>query len=258
MTSSKRCLSYLCYSYFNFIFLFICSYLIFIFSSLCGRLTVITPPSSTRICQSRNSKRQPPHMWMRISKPSGFNGGTPLLRSKKRTIFLRLSFFVRNTSTAGLIKFFRAQLQIQLSSLFVFSPHYFPFLTFLLSYNSWRRGSRPKSLHLKMKPPLTSSGDLQKIFCNPPIMLSIGGSFYGTRLSWCILTTKGSSNLLKALILWSLPKALAIKRVAHRYSFDFSLHCFNLLYIVFRQVVRLWWYGVEGGQSTQLGGFQFD
>ena len=124
---------------------------------------------------------------------------------------------------------FWAQVLIQLSSHFVFSSQYFLFLTALLSYNSWRRGSRPKSRHLKMNTPLTSIGDLLRTFYNPPIMLSIGGSYCGTRLSVCISTTKGSSNLLRALILWSLMKAPWPSNA----WLTGNLFIFHFIYIVF-------------------------
>ena len=71
---------------------------------LCRRLTVISPPSLSRIWQLRNSKRWPPHMWIRISKPSGFDGGTPQPRSRKRTNSLQLSLLRRESSRPGLTK----------------------------------------------------------------------------------------------------------------------------------------------------------
>ena len=71
---------------------------------LCRRLTVISPPSLSRIWQLKNSKRWPPHMWIRISKPSGFDGGTPQPRSRKRTNSLQLSLLRRESSRPGLTK----------------------------------------------------------------------------------------------------------------------------------------------------------
>ncbi len=79
------------------------------------------------------------------------------------------------------------------------------FLTIVCSYHSWRRELRPRSPRLKTNVPLTLIG-IRRKFCNRPIMLSIGGSTCGTRLSVCILTTNVISNSLKALTSTSLRK----------------------------------------------------
>ena len=84
--------------------------------------------------------------------------------------------------------------------------HLFILFFDILNY-SWRRGLRLRSHYLKTNVLLTSTGFLQEIFCNPPIILSIKGSFCGTRLSGYILTTRNFWSSLKASILWSLRTA---------------------------------------------------
>ena len=80
-------------------------------------------------------------------------------------------------------------------------------LTSSPSFDSWRRGLRRRLLHLKMNVPLKLTGVPRRIFPNPPIMLSIGGCFFGTRLFLFILTTMQISDLSKALISWNLETA---------------------------------------------------
>lgn len=68
---------------------------------------------------------------------------------------------------------------------------------------------------------------MQKIFCNLLIVLSIGGSFCGTKLLKFILMTKGSWNSPKGSISWSLRKApylsSALLTGIHFFSLNFCL-----------------------------------
>ena len=73
-------------------------------SYLCGRLTVISPPSSSLIWPSKNFKRWLRHMWMPISRPSGFVGGIPLPMSRKIIDFHRISLLGRKSSKIGSTK----------------------------------------------------------------------------------------------------------------------------------------------------------
>ena len=173
---------------------------------LCCKLTIIFPLSSSQIWQLRNSKRWPPHMWLLSLRPSGFDGGTPPPRSKSRTNFPLVFLLERQSSKTCLTKFFSGLKCIYNFSFYICSFVYFTFLTIGLFYHSWRKGLRLRSHHLKMNISLILNGFLWRIFCNPPIMLSIGGLFYGTKLSWCILT-KELWNLLNVSISWSLRKA---------------------------------------------------
>ena len=111
MISSTRCLSYPLDFMSSFILIYIISCFDIFFllisvlnSYLCGRLTVISPPFSSLIWQSKNFKRWLPHMWMPISRPSGFVGGTPLLMSRKRIDFRPLSLLGRKSSKTGSTK----------------------------------------------------------------------------------------------------------------------------------------------------------
>ena len=54
---------------------------------------------------------------------------------------------------------------------------YLSILNIIFSYHNWRRVYRLNLHHLEMIVPLTSIRFLWRIFCNPSIMLSIGGSF---------------------------------------------------------------------------------
>ena len=76
----------------------------------------------------------------------------------------------------------------------------------MLALHSWRRALRLRLHRLRTNWPWTLIGILLR-FCTRPIMLSIGGSFCGTRLSGCILRRTPNYHLLKALTSSTSPKA---------------------------------------------------